>query len=369
MLKSCPLIVSGVVLGIELVGFGFSGWVVANDHEIYSHLSLMSSSEAVPVLDMINGWDGPFQAGEYAYADGRMQFGFVQGTTTGQTADNDRWFLEWEQRWHYDLRFSKGMSRYYQALEQGTDTPADEKLMLDARTLQAQGLRFGEAFVLPQVSGLSVTPALALYRVSGWQFGHLSGLAEGGASSTASAVLDYHYNEDKILEYGVDPAAGWGLSLDLDFDWQPNEHWQVAAKLTDIWNQWRFEDSGYTDACINFNNPSQTVCSSKVTASGKSGQEQYRARILPTLDATAQYAPWHTRFSYYQHSRYRRVGAEYQWMSAGDNDLQLGLAVYSTAQLGVSAQWHGLSLLLASDDLRSGYARDMQVNTGLAVRW
>jgi hypothetical protein len=25
--------------------------------------------------------------------------------------------------------------------------------------------------------------------------------------------------------------------------------------------------------------------------------------------------------------------------------------------------------LLASDDLRSGYARDMQVKTGLAVRW
>jgi hypothetical protein len=330
---------------------------------------VMSSSEAVPVLDMISGWDGPFQAGEYAYADGRIQLGFVQGTTAGQTADNNRWFLEWEQRWHYDLRFSKGMSRYYQALEQGTDTPADEKLMLDARTLQAQGLRFGQTFLLSQASYLRVTPALALYRVSDWQFGHLSGVAEGGASSTASAVLDYHYNEDKILEYGVDPAAGRGVSLDLGFDWQPNEHWQVAAKLTDIWNQWRFEDSGYTDACINFNNPSQTVCSSKVTASGKSGQEKYKARILPTLDATAVYAPWHTRFSYYQHSQYRRAGAEYQWMPMGDNGLQLGVAVYSTAQLGVSAQWHGLSLLLASDDLRSGYARDMQVKTGLAVRW
>jgi hypothetical protein len=367
--KSCPLIVLGVVSGVGLVGPGFCSLAIAHDADIYSQVSVMSSSEAVPVLDMISGWDGPFQAGEYAYADGRIQLGFVQGTTAGQTADNNRWFLEWEQRWHYDLRFSKGMSRYYQALEQGTDTPADEKLMLDARTLQAQGLRFGQTFLLSQASYLRVTPALALYRVSDWQFGHLSGVAEGGASSTASAVLDYHYNEDKILEYGVDPAAGRGVSLDLGFDWQPNEHWQVAAKLTDIWNQWRFEDSGYTDACINFNNPSQTVCSSKVTASGKSGQEQYRARILPTLDATAVYAPWNTRFSYYQHSQYRRVGAEYQWMPMGDNGLQLGVAVYSTAQLGVSAQWHGLSLLLASDDLRSGYARDMQVKTGLAVRW
>ena len=39
---------------------------------VYSSVTLVSSSEPVPVLDMVSGWDGPFEAGEYAYADARV---------------------------------------------------------------------------------------------------------------------------------------------------------------------------------------------------------------------------------------------------------------------------------------------------------
>lgn len=326
--------------------------------ELYSQVSLMSSSEPVPVLDMVNGWDGPFQSGTYAYADARVAAGFRFG-------EQQRWNVEWERRWHYDLTFSEGMSRYYRAQEQGTDLANTESLSLEARTLEAQGLRLGREF---RQRDWSITPALAVYRVSQWQFGSLDGVAEGGASDTASAELDYHYDQDRILEYGVNPAAGWGLSLDLVGSWQIDQNWSADVALKDILNRWYFEDSGYTNACINFNSPSETVCASSATASGKSGQEVFVASLRPTLMANLAYQPLNTRIELYHHGEFTRLGAEYRWRPLAELP-EIGVAAYSTAQMGLGFYGRHWNLSLASDDLRTGFARDLQLQAGASWHW
>lgn len=325
---------------------------------LYSELDLMTSAEPVPVLDMVNGWDGPFQSGRYAYADARVRMGSRWGSS-------DRWMLEWERRWHYDLSFSAGMSRYYYATEQGESLAADESLRLDARTLEAQGVRLGHRF---DGRDWQLQPALALYRVSQWQFGSLNGLADGAAEGTASARLDYHYDQDRILEYGVDPGVGWGLSLDVSGRWQLADDWQLDLAALDLLNRWYFADSGYTSACVNFNSPAQTVCSSSATASGKSGQEVFVASLRPTLSGELAYIPLSMSLQVYHHGEFSRVGLEKRWqpLTAGP---QLGVSAYSTAQIGVgvyAGHWH---LAIASDDLRTGFARDLQAEAGVEWRW
>ncbi|MDP2504234.1 hypothetical protein [Oceanobacter sp. 3_MG-2023] len=340
---------------------------------VYSSVDLVSSSEPVPVLDMVNGWDGPFSAGEYAYADARAQVG-VSWSSGQSEADLgvQRYFVEWQQRWHYDLSFSKGMSRYYYSLEQGSDLAADEVLALDARMLVARGIRSGAQWQLDSAAlGLagqwSVTPALTVYRVSEWQFGSLSGVAEGGESETASASLDYHFSEDKILDYDVDPNNGWGISLDLASEWSDGEYWRVAVQLHDILNRWQLADSGYTDACINFNSPSQQVCSSTATASGKSGQEDYVARLRSTVEVAVEYLPWQGQILAYHHGDYDRLGLEKRWQPL--SGIELGAAVYSTAQVGVSLNSRWMRLAVATDDIRSSLARDMDVSLGWQFHW
>ncbi len=337
---------------------------------VYSSVTLVSSSEPVPVLDMVSGWDGPFEAGEYAYADARVTLGASMHLADGNGLQ--RSFVEWERRWHYDLSFSRGMSRYYYSLEQGSELDANEALALDARMLVASGVRAGAEWQLDSAAlGIagrwSVTPALALYRVSEWQFGSLAGVAEGGATETASATLDYHFSEDKILAYEIDPSHGWGLSLDLASEWSDGERWRLSLQLQDILNRWQLADSGYTRACINFNSPSLPVCSSSATASGKSGEEAFVARLRPTTRIAVDYLPWQARVLVYHHGDYDRLGIEKHWQPV--SGIELGAAVYSTAQLGLSFSHRWLQLAIASDDIRSGFARDLDVSAGLRFSW
>lgn len=326
--------------------------------EIYSQLNLIAAAEPVPVEDMVSGWDGPFQAGEYAWADARMAAGYTVNFDGGNSA-----FIEWQQRWHYDLQFSKGMSRYYRAIEQGLEPDGDQELMLDARTLQAQGLRTGASWQWRQ--GLQIRPTLALYQVNAWQFGHLAGQAY--ADGSASAKLDYHYDQDRILEYQVDPDTGMGISLDLGLDWQIAEQARLHLDVQDLWNYWRLENSGYTNACINLDQPASSVCSSSATASGKSGQDVFIARLRPTLQAGLELPQWRSRLQWVRHNRYQLAGAETWWQP--ENGPELALNAWSSGALGLAARWQTVQLELSSDDVRPAFARELQARIRFGWRW
>ncbi|WP_221798704.1 hypothetical protein [Oceanobacter mangrovi] len=335
----------------------------ANADELYSDTKLVASSAAVSLRDMIHGWDGGFQDGEYAYADARQRLGVLVGDPQGS-----HWLLEWQRRWHYDLSFSKGMARYYRASETGEALQQDESLRLDIRAITATGLNFGKQFELTEQS-LKLTPSVTVYRADSWQFGHLNGWAAAGSSGSASATLDYHFNEDKLLEYQVDPAAGWGLSFNLGVDWQIAEQWRLRGQIDDLWNLWRMEDSGYTDACINFDSPSQSVCTSSATASGKSGQEVFYGRLRPATEINLSWTPQlkglQLGINLYHQGDYSRVGATVRQQLADSWSVHSG--IYSSRQLGAGVGWKYLALDLKLDDYRMANVRDADFNLRLAL--
>ena len=327
---------------------------VDSQWQLYSRLDLQAHSEPVPVMDMVEGWDGPFQSGRYAFGDVRL----VTGAAWRQ------WFLERESRWHYDLRFSRGMSRYYYAQEQNNELTANQSLSLDVRSIEAWGMRLGRRFEASSGFGnLNIQPALALYRVGHFQFGHLSGTAEAGESERASAQLRYFYDEDKILEHDPFVPNGWGASLDLTLGWQ-YLHWQARLQVQDLVNRWQWDDAAFTTACINFNDPEQSICSSSGTASGRSGQQQLVARLLPTTSMSVSRADWQTEATLDWHGDFRRLG-----LTRFVLENRLGFSAYTSRQLGVEWRSEWLSFHWKADDLRFSYARDLDVGLGIDLKW
>lgn len=331
------------------------------DGAVYARLDVLSSSEPVPVLDMVSGWDGPFEPGRYAFGDVRA----VMGVRL------DDWFFERESRWHYDLTFSPGMSRYYHSAEQGLDLKNDERLMLSVRSLEATGVRLGKSIQLSSShwngwrGEWRIRPALAVYRVGHFQFGHLSGVAEGGGSGQASAELDYRYDDDKILEHDPFVPEGWGVSLDLGVAWQ-HEQWRAQVMLQDMINRFQLDDAAFTTACINVNAPSDSVCSSTGTASGRSGQDDFIARLRPTLSGRVIRDDWGAELGVQYHGDYQRVSAYRFWALP---DGEVGVSAHSTRQLGVHWRSDWVTLDWVADDLRQEYARDIEARLGVQFLW
>ena len=343
---------SVLALGVSLTSLALVG--SASDIELYSGLSVTGHAEPVPVHDMINGWDGPFQSGRYALGDVRLVAG-VQW---------QHWFLERESRWHYDLRFSRGMSRYYAAQEQNRPLASSESLMLDVKSIEAWGARLGRRFEWSSDWGeWQLSPALALYRAGHFQFGHLSGVAEAGGTERASARLQYFYDEDKILEHDPQVPKGWGASVDVHTRWHAGA-WQAELQIQDVLNRWQWDEAAFTTACINFNDPQQSVCSSSGTASGRSGQTRLIERLTPTTRARVAHSQWQTEAGLEWHGDYRRLGL-YQFFGNG----RLGVSAHTTRQLGVHWRSDWLTFQWLSDDLRLTHARDLDVQMGIRVGW
>lgn len=320
--------------------------------EIRASADFQSSSEPVSVSDMVNGWSGDFTPGTYAYANGELSLALTL----------DDWTLSAERRWYYYFEFSRGMSIFYHNQEQGLDSAEDYDLELDAKSFYAEGgslaktLHFGD---------WQITPAAGLYRIYDYQFGELNGVSEAGSGLSASATLDYHFSEDKILEYPVSVPAGTGYTFNLGVAYQGFDGWQLEAQVRDLFNRWQMTDAGYTEGCINLGSGS-SVCSSSGSASGRSGTETYNATIPATFTADAQYTPMGLTGSVYWHGRYHRLSVRKDWQTfAGD----FGVSAHSTRQLGL--HWSGRygAVSLESDDQRLHSARDLAFSAALQWQW
>ncbi len=338
---------------VYTAAFSFSFSSQAADRQLYSLLEIHGSSQPVSLTDMTTGWDGDFQPGTYAYADARFRFGMRYQS----------WQLERETRWYYYLTFNRDTSEFYRELELGLPGAKDRQLDLEVKGLQARGLRLSHRFELP---ALSITPALAYYHVGHFQFGSLRGASVAGDPLTASAVLDYHFDQDKILEYPADVSDGSGISMDISFSSLLKERWQLDVAFSDLWNRWQFDDAAFTTGCINLSGGGQAVCNSSGAASGRSGQSSYVTDIPWSLNTGVYDTSWLLGLRYFQHDRYQRFSLAKDWTTPlGD----MGMSLHSTNQVGVHwrSGWHQLEIV--SDDVRPAYARDIQLRLGLTLGW
>ena len=320
---------------------------------IFVAADIHASSEPVSVNDMVHGWDGDFTPGEYAYADVRLNTGVRYHDWQGSS----------EKRWYYYLSFSEDMSVFYYNTEHGGSADKDLDLELDVDSFKADGIRLGKTFSLPV---WQIHSSLAVYKVAEYQFGELDGVSLAGSGDSASATLDYHFDEDKILEYPVSDTQGYGASLDIAMTYSGLRDWNLSLQMKDIVNRWYFRDAGFTTGCINIGSSAGSTCSSSGAASGRAGQKDFYTRIPFTLMAAAELKNTGVSFSAYRHERYLRFSGEKAWDSRMG---EFAVSLHSTRQLGLHwrSGWHQLSVI--SDDHRFSHARDLQIRLGVNFHW
>ena len=337
-----------------VLAFGVKSVMAAGS--VFVETGLVASSEPVSVEDMVSGWDGSFQAGEHAYANLNIAYGFSV----------DGWRFSRDQRWYYYLSFSKQTSRFFNSLEKGGGVEAGD-VDLNAKSFQANGFSFSKSVEISE--GWIVEPRISVYDINRYQFGSLKGFAESGSGESdlkASALLDYYFDEDKILEYEDDHKNGQGLSLSLSGQVILNPSFRLDYQLSDIWNRLEFDAATFTRGCIEFNSPANPICNAQGSASGRSGLDKYSTSISMTVLARLSYSPLSVEAAVYSHEKYRRLGLAKGWDTAIG---QLYVQTYSTRQLGFRWQsgWHRLTL--ASDHSKASKTRDVDVNLSFYWRW
>ncbi|MFC3680143.1 hypothetical protein [Bacterioplanoides pacificum] len=344
--------------------------VSAQQNSIFSGLTLQASSAPVPVSDMINGWDGPFQPGDYAYADGRISFGFGY----------HGWTLKREQRWYYYLEFSEQTSRTFSALERGDDIDSGV-IDLKVWAFESYGLSILRKFSL--TDDLAIEPEISFYRIGHHQYGKLTAVVDSGLSQgeiEGAVGLDYTFDEYKIgwpdhlkfleaNEFNTlsfdDRDKGEGLSFNLSILYQYSKNWNLNITLLDAWNRQRFSSTVNQKVCSQSGQPSNPLCGSN----GLSGGNQvysFSSTIPVTLDSVLSYQPWDAKVSYFQHGRYRRLGISKFWKFGGH---RLSVSGYSDRQLGVGWQgrWHLLQL--SADESEAARIRDLELTLTFQFHW
>lgn len=326
--------------------------------ELYSRFDVFGRSQPVPLSAMQNGWHGAFQMGEYVFADASWRTGVKwQGVS-----------IEHEQRWYLNFTFSPSTSRFYYALENDQSSP-DAKVELTTQAFAGDGIRLGKSF---DFSLATITPSVSVLNVSDYQFGQLSGDSsnENGTVS-ASATLDYHFSEDKILAFEDDHNAGRFISLNLDAEFDLSSNWHAKVSMKDLWNRLSVDQALFTRACINIvrsGNTGANNCQSATSVSGRSGVEAFSESIPLRISAAFEQRIWQSQVLLDWHENFTRIGIRKDW-ATGYELGNLGMSAYSSRQIGIHwrSNFHELSLLL--DDHRLSYARDAQLNLGLRYAW
>lgn len=341
-------------------------WPVQAEQSIYAQFDAVASSEPVPIEDMVNGWDGNYRSGELAFADASFILGFSSDINIAkQNLGTIR--VERELRAYYYMSFDKETADFYRALELGNDLTSNKKLDLKVKQFDAVGLSAGYTtpeFLIEDIK-FQLGFDLAVYKVRHFQFGSIQGIAEFGSVEAASAVIDYRYDEDKILDHqaGVDEGRGLSFSADLLVTFQ---QWQGALQLKDVINRFQWDNGAYTRGCVNIGGGAQAQCETDGAGSGTSGQEEIIEYIPVTANARLTHLGADVSVHVMRHDLYYRLGLEKGFQT------ELGrfaLFLYHPRLAGASWQTDYFNFQFGADTLKLSKARNIQLNMGVNWHW
>lgn len=339
----------------------FSGSALAHQtaktSQVYVESLLHASTTPVSIDNFIHDWQGSLKKGDYAFADGRFRTGVsYQG-----------WEVAVENRWHYDLRFSPDTAKLYYNIENKKPNEQEYQLSLNAKILHAEGISFAKEL---NFQHFSFKPVVTFYRSDFYQFGQLSGQASGDIANKDNIAVNvnldnYHFSEDKILEYQESGGQGRGVSLGFLAQYQ-TEQWLLTAESQDFYNRWQFADAAYTYGvvCVNFAGGSGSC--PKGDQGGKSGVENYQSRLSSSWTTEVTYKPYALSINSFTHGRYQRLGVQKDWFTQVG---MLGASVYSTKQLGLhwQSQWHRMAVVL--DQPKPKKSRHAQIDLAVTIPW
>jgi len=349
--------------------------VVASSSEaqqsIYSWVDLVATSESVPINDMVSGWDGSYQTGEVVFANAEWSMGYGIDLQLNEQLIGGMQ-LEREYRHYYYLNFDKDTSDYYRALELGAELESDKKLDLVIKQFEAPGISVAFNSTDYNLSGIGLEGIriasglkLALYQPGHFQFARIDGIAEKGDATAASALINYRYDDDKILDHQADVDKGLGFSLSMNIALSYDQ-WRGSLRLKDMVNRFEWKNGAYTQGCINIGGGSQVRCEAAGAASGESGQGKITESIPYTLTTQLTHSGLDLSLHGMRHDAYYRLGLEKGVQTSLG---RLAFFLYYPRLIGASWQTEYFNFQLGADALKFSQARNIQLNMGVNWHW
>ncbi len=333
---------------------------------IYSRFDLVASSESVPLNDMVSGWDSSYQRGEIVFADAVWSTGYsVDINAADYSLGQVR--IQREQRHYYYLSFDKETADFYRALELGQDLSSDKELDLSVKQFEAKGVSVGFTSSEFQVQDVDIRAGfnLSLYQLGHFQFANIKGIAEAGDATAASAVINYRYDEDKILDHQADVDNGLGISFSAHL-LMKSKRWQSEVQLKDLVNRLQWDNGAYTQGCINIGGGNQVRCQTDGAASGVSGQGRLSESIPYTLNGRISHLELDASLAAMKHDAYYRLGIEKGLQTSLG---RFALFLYYPRLIGASWQTKYVNFQLGADTLKFSQARNIQLNMGINWHW
>ena len=336
------------------------------EQNVYSSFDSIISSESVPINDMLTGWENSYQRGEIVFADVNWSFGFssdleIAGESFGQLS------VQREYRRYYYLNYDKETSDYFRALELGNELTSNKKLDLTFKQFEAPGITFGYESKKFQMESINwqLGLGMSLYQPGHFQFGSIKGIAEAGEASAASGIINYRYDDDKLLDHRAEVDKGLGLSLSLMFALEL-EQWRARVSVKDIINRFRWRNSAFTKGCINVGGGSRAQCDADGAASGISAQGEVVETIPYTLNAKLSHLNSGLIAYGMAHDEYYRLGLEKGVQTSLG---RFAFFLYYPRLAGLSWQASIFNIQLGADTLKLSQARNLQLNMGINWRW
>jgi hypothetical protein len=358
-------IISGIFLLFLLMATAHS------QNEIDASISILASSEPVPLNDMVNGWDGDYKKGELAFTDATWQMGF---TTSIDYKENSLGKVRVARgyRIYYYLKFHEDTADYYRAQEQKTELNGNKILDLEVKHFEAPSISF--SYTSPTLdlplykvkSGFNV--ATNLYRPGHMQFAKVKGVAFGPGTSAFSADIDYRYDQFKLPwledEKGYETTKGEGYSFDLGV-FIDQEDWYFGFDAKDVLTQLYWESAGVTVACLQTESGEGAVCEDN-GGNGRSDLKSVVETIPVSFSGVLKHKGYDLSLHAFQHDTFKRLGIEKGFKT------ELGrfaLFLYHPRLFGASWQTDYFNLQIGADTLEFSTARNIQLNMGVNWHW
>lgn len=270
-----------------LVCLGFCAPLFAEPIKPYFKTDSFFLSEPVAIRAARKQWDGQY------HQNGEKQIGSLQVESGVKRGD---WSAGILYRQEYQVHFDSDTADLYYAIENNADLTTDRvyQIALESYAFRGLGARLSKHF--KPTKNIDLVIGGSLFSASHMQEGSILGsaLANTDDEYEFEFDVDYNYSEDILFERkNDDKPDGIGLSLDLDFNWQPNENFQLNANIRDLAGAIFWRNVTYTKATAN--SDTVTVDDNGFTKvnpvlSGTEGYySSYTQRLRPSADLKVDY--------------------------------------------------------------------------------
>ena len=349
-------------------------------------VDVVSSSESVPILDMINGWKDDYRSGELAFLDAEWFVSYrtdlvFQDRLLGQIDARKK------NRHYYYLLFDEDTSEFYRLLGNGGQLGRDLTLDLEAKSFDAYGysLSYMSPWFDMSSSKVKFEVEYSRYQIRNFQFADVDGVASLGDKAEAAAIINYRYDKDKILSCpegnpllpcpgDVDQGKGGSVSFGVKVD---GVNWLFSWHAKDIYNQFFWRNGASTIGCVNIGGGESINCQDALEKNiYVAGQGRVLASIPATHSLSSTYKRQNITLSFLKHDAFRQVGVEKGLQTPVG---RLGFFLYDPKLFGMSWQigatsagpkGEGVPVLgvrIASDTLSYQDARNFEFN--MTARW